>query len=203
MYYYKLIWHNNYLKLPNFIKMMQIEYSTAKTTDELDRILSLQQENLRHKKDAEEEREQGFVTVQHEFELLSMMNQITPHIIAKDGEKVIGYALAMPAHFRNEIPVLLSMFELLDNLMVNGKKLGTENFIVMGQICIEKSYRGKGIFQGLYSNYFELYKPKFKFIITEVAERNIRSLQAHLKVGFKEVHRYDEPGYETWVVLIY
>jgi GNAT superfamily N-acetyltransferase len=183
--------------------MIQIEYSTATTTDELDRILSLQKENLRHKKDAEEEQEHGFVTVQHDIELLAKMNQITPHVIAKHGDKVKGYALAMSTHFRNEIPVLHSMFELLDNLTVRGKKLGTENFLVMGQICIEKAYRGKGIFQGLYSHYFHLYRPKFTYIITEVAERNVRSLQAHLRVGFKEVYRYEEPGFETWVVLVY
>jgi GNAT superfamily N-acetyltransferase len=183
--------------------MMQIQYSAAKTTDELQQILLLQKENLRHKNDVEEEREQGFVTVQHDIELLTKMNQIAPHIIATDGDNVIGYALAMTKHFRDEIPVLHSMFVLLDDLMVEDKKLGTENFLVMGQICIDKNYRGKGIFQGLYAHYFQLYKPNYTYIITEVAERNVRSLQAHFKVGFKDVHRYDEPGFETWVVLMY
>jgi GNAT superfamily N-acetyltransferase len=182
---------------------MVIEYSTAKTNDELLQILALQQQNLRHKNSIKEEQEQGFVTVHHDIELLAKMNQIIPHVIAKDGDKVIGYALAMSKHFRNQIPALQSMFDLLDNLMIHGEKLGTENFMVMGQICIDKDYRGKGIFQGLYKYYFDLYKPNYKYIITEVAERNVRSLQAHFKVGFKEVHKYDEPGFETWVVLMY
>lgn len=182
---------------------MVIEYSTVNKNDELIQILSLQQQNLRHKNSFEEEQEQGFVTVRHDFELLKKMNEIIPHVIAKDIDKVIGYALVMSKHFRHQIPELQSMFDLLDTLIIHGKKLGTENFIVMGQICIDKDYRGKGIFQGLYKHYFDLYKPIYKYIITEVAERNVRSLQAHFKVGFKEVHRYDEPGIETWVVLIY
>jgi len=182
---------------------MLIEYSTAKTNYELDQILSLQKQNLRHKNDIDEEREQGFVAIQHDIELLSIMNQVTPHVIAKEGDDLIGYALATSKKFRNSIPVLIPMFELLDSLTIDDEKLGTENYIVMGQICIDKKYRGKGIFQGLYKHYFDLYKPKYKYIITEVAERNLRSLHAHFKVGFEEIHRYVEPDYETWVVLRY
>jgi len=182
---------------------MQIEYSTAKTIEELGQILSLQKQNLRHKNDAKEEQEQGFVTVQHSIELLTKMNQIVPHVIAKDGDKVVGYTLAMTKHFRQEIPELQSMFVLLDDLVVQDKKLGTQNFLVMGQICIDKNYRGKGIFQGLYTHYFQIYKPNYTYIITEVAERNIRSLQAHFKIGFTEIYRYEETGYETWVVFMY
>ena len=38
---------------------MQIQYSAAKTTDELQQILLLQKENFRHKNDVEEEEAGG------------------------------------------------------------------------------------------------------------------------------------------------
>jgi GNAT superfamily N-acetyltransferase len=131
------------------------------------------------------------------------MNSDAQHIIAKDGEKVVGYALAMTKRFRDKITVLKSMFDLLDGLVVNGLPLGDEKYIVMGQICVDYDYRGKGIFQGMYHKYFEVYKPVYQSIITEIAARNTRSLRAHLNIGFKEIHRYVEPGVEEWIVVKY
>jgi len=131
------------------------------------------------------------------------MNNEARHIIAKDGEIVIGYALAMTKFFQDKIPELSSMFDLLDNLEVDGLRIGDDKYIVMGQVCIDLKYRGKGIFKGMYEKYFEKYKPLYHWVITEVASRNTRSLRAHFNVGFKEIYRYDEPGIEEWVILRY
>jgi hypothetical protein len=46
---------------------------------------------------------EGFVTVMHDFDILKKMNKACAHSIAKDGNKVAGYALAMTRDFRDEI----------------------------------------------------------------------------------------------------
>ena len=182
---------------------MDAKFLTASDDNDLQQIIILQQSNLRLTKSPEIEAEQGFVTVKHELPLLKEMNEAAPHILAKDADKVVGYALGMTRSFKERVAVLRPMFELLDGLTVDGKCLGDMNYIVMGQICIDESYRGKGIFRGLYDLYFKIYKPIFGFVVTEVAARNTRSLKAHLNIGFKEMYRYDEAGFEEWIVIIY
>ena len=182
---------------------MEITFTVATTSFELNQILELQKQNLRHTQSQEIEADQGFVTVQHNIDILLDMNKEANHIIAKDGDTVVGYALAMTRAFRFKVSILTPMFDLLDNLHVDGKKIGDQDYIVMGQVCIHKDYRGRGVFKGMYSKYFEIYKPLFGWVITEIAERNNRSLKAHFNVGFKEIYRYSEPGIEEWVVVRY
>jgi GNAT superfamily N-acetyltransferase len=180
-----------------------MEFTLAKSNDDLTQILALQKINLKHANSPEVETDQGFVTVQHDMELISFMNEAAAHVIAQDNGRVIGYALAMTRAFKDKVPALRSMFDMLDDLKIENKKLGDESYIVMGQICVDKSYRGQGVFRNLYKLFFDMYKPVYRNIITEVAARNTRSLNAHLSVGFEEIYRYEEQGVEEWVVIIY
>lgn len=182
---------------------MSLIFRTAAGDEELVQIISLQGKNLRHTKSPEVEQDQGFVTVQHDLPLLRDMNTAEKHVIAMSGNTLAGYALAMVRDFKYRVPILTPMFDMLENIFADGSRVGDSNFIVMGQVCVAEEFRGQGVFQGLYRHYFELYKPKYDWVITEVAARNSRSLRAHLNVGFHEIHRYDEPGMEEWIVLRY
>ena len=186
------------------IKILNMENNfqicIASSDEELQQILSLQKINLRNVQSKPEEETEGFVTVCHTMELLRKMNEKEPHIIIKSGDKVVAYALCMVPEFRNDIPELKAMFALLDEI-VDKSGENQSNYLVMGQICIDKEYRGLGLFRKLYAYYFERFKNKYDCILTEVASRNTRSLNAHLNTGFKEIYRYTEPGIEDWVVL--
>jgi hypothetical protein len=182
---------------------MTVKICFADSDSDLRQILALQKLNLRSTRSAQEEAEQGFVTVMHDFELLKLMNTAARHVIAKDGDKVIGYALAMTRGFRHRIAALESMFTMLDKIVFGGKTFSDVPYIVMGQVCVDRDYRGKSVFREMYKLYFSTYKPLFKYIITEVAVRNTRSLNAHLHLGFEEIYRYEEPGVEEWIVLKY
>ena len=158
---------------------MNIQYLRASSDDDLRQILVLQQQNsIKAVASAEKEKE-GFVTVSHNFETIKKMNLSCPHIIAKDGDILVGYALVMLKEFRDEISVLSAMFETATLL------LGNKNFVAMGQVCIAKEYRGKGIFRGMYQFYKEELKETYDCLLTEVATKNQRSLKAHLSIGFK------------------
>jgi len=172
---------------------MNIEYTTAKTTDELLQILSLQKINLRASVTAEEMQHEGFVTVSHDLDLLTRMNTAFPHIIAKDNDKVVGYALSMVSSFKNEITVLQPMFQELEELHI-------QNYLAMGQICIAKSHRKQGLFRGLYEAMKKASYPKYEFIITEVDTTNSRSLGAHLAIGFDRICTYHSLG-QDWELI--
>ncbi|MBK9257563.1 MAG: GNAT family N-acetyltransferase [Saprospiraceae bacterium] len=183
--------------------MMEIIYKVANSNTELQEILVLQKENLRKTKSAEEEAKEGFVTVCHDLELLQEMNEKAGHVIGLHQGRVVAYALTMTKDFKNKIPVLVPMFEMIDNLVFQNQRIGDYTYLVMGQVCIEKNFRGKGIFNELYQTYFKHYKGNYDFIITEIAARNTRSLKAHLNIGFQIIHEYHETGMEDWVVVGY
>lgn len=145
--------------------------------------------------------QQGFVTVVHNLELLQLMNSLEPQFIAKHNNKVIGYALSMHASLGRDIPVLQPMFKIVTGLTYNKVELTKENYLVMGQVCIAKLYRGKGIFSKLYENMFDAMRLKYKFIITEISMNNPRSIKAHQKVGFKELLNYKDET-DHWSTVI-
>jgi ribosomal protein S18 acetylase RimI-like enzyme len=173
-----------------------ISYKTADTITELQQILSLQQQNLPKNLSEEEQKEQGFLTVEHTLGVLQKMNAIQPHIIAVSNDKVVGYALCMHKSFKKMIPVLVPMFTIIDSFLDTNV-----DYMVMGQICIDKNYRKKGIFRGLYTKMTEEVSDKYDAIITEVDALNIQSSNAHKAVGFEELTRYESGG-QQWELII-
>jgi GNAT superfamily N-acetyltransferase len=177
--------------------------ATIVTTErELDQVLQLQQKYLAGNTSKEEMQSQGFVTVQHTPEMLRQMHSLAPSIIIKDGDEVVAYALVMLRECRNLIPALIPMFDSFDRLPWRGKGLGEYRFYVMGQVCVEKAYRGKGLFDLLYLKHREIYQPQFDLLLTEVATRNKRSLRAHERVGFTTIHTYTDE-LDEWAVLLW
>lgn len=181
-----------------------IQFSTVSNVDEVNQILELQAANLPTSLTPETMANQGFVTVRHEPAVLRRMNETAPAIIAKDGGRVVGYALMMPRTFAKDVPILRPMFEMLDTLSWNGSLLrDNPRWFVMGQICVADGYRGRGIVEGLYEAMAGSYGDRFDFTVTEVAARNTRSLRAHQRVGFRTIHHYPDPATgEEWHVIV-
>ncbi|MEL6730446.1 MAG: GNAT family N-acetyltransferase, partial [Bacteroidota bacterium] len=115
---------------------------------------------------------------------------------------VIGYALVMLRTLDQEIPILQPMFREIHTIEYKGQLLADTPYFVMGQVCIAKGFRGKGLFTGLYQHMRQEMSPHFPYLVTEVAKRNPRSMRAHEKVGFQAVKEYESGG-EDWVILLW
>jgi len=177
-----------------------IQYTSVRTEKDLQQILQLQLANLPKNISAAEAKNQGFVTVHHSLEILHAMNRPHPHIIAKEANHVIGYALVMLQKFKDTIPVLKPMFHKINSLSFHDQPLSTINYFVMGQVCVDKNYRGQGVFNGLYQQMRKEMAPLFDCIITEIATRNTRSMRAHQKVGFEVISIYSTEQ-EEWAIV--
>lgn len=180
-----------------------IIYTIAQSDDDLHGILDLQKANLRVNLSDTEINSQGFVTVVHSFRELKELNDIEAHVIAKQQDKVIAYLLAMTSKSKKNIPVLVPMFEMFEQVRLGTKFIANYNFIVVGQVCVAKEYRGKGILAKAYSKYKEHFENKYDFAITEIDNANQRSLSAHKKIGFTEIHRYHSPDKTEWVIVVW
>lgn len=176
-----------------------ISYHRTKTNQELHEILDLQRINLFANISDEEKLHQGFLTLQHSFEILKKMNDACAHCVAKENGKIVGFALSMLQDFKTDIPLLVPMFTIIDEAIASKK--APSNYIAMGQICVDKNHRGKGIFRGLYTYMSVEMKGDFAAIITEVDTKNIRSSNAHKSVGFKLLENYTSNN-QLWEIII-
>jgi hypothetical protein len=156
-------------------------------------LLALQRKNHRDAVTPEEARTQGFVTVVHTEETLRAMNALLPSIVCRHDGDVIGYALSMAPACRALIPILAPMFAVLDALPLG-------RFYVMGQICVAQEHRGRGVFDLLYREHRARFRGDYDRVVTEIATRNVRSMRAHGRVGFRTVHQYRD-AVDEWAIV--
>ncbi len=180
-----------------------IDITTSKSKQELEGILLLQKANLARTLSHELIQSQGFVTVDHSFEQLESLNNFEQHVIAKDGDRVIAYLLAMTEHSRNDIPVLIPMFDSFTSVKYKGKPVCEYNYIVVGQVCVATGYRGMGILDECYTTYRRLFSGRYDFAITEIVHSNLRSLRAHKRVGFEVIHSYRDADDTEWSIVVW
>jgi hypothetical protein len=127
---------------------MSLHFKTAESYEEFVGILELQQEN--HIKNLES-LDQGFVFAEHSVEDLWKMGSFAPHVIAKDDDHVAAYILAMTVDCKDDIVMLIPMFEEFDKLEYKGTPLSSYNYLVVGQVAVGKEYRGQGVFDYCYA----------------------------------------------------
>ena len=170
------------------------------TTEELQQILQLQKENhIRHIGETDMQ-SQGFVTMRHTLGILQQMHNLAPSVIIKDSNKVVAYALTMLRECRQLMRDLEPLFTLVDVLSWNNKLLTDYRFYVMGQICVAKEYRGRGLFDELYHHHKKIYQQQFDLFLTEISTRNQRSVRAHKRVGFKTICTHRD-NLDEWDVV--
>jgi L-amino acid N-acyltransferase YncA len=179
-----------------------ITATTVKSIEELEQILSLQKKNLKQNITLQEKDSQGFVTMEFTMPMLQELHALAPDVVIKDDDKVVAYAIVLLQEGRKAYPTLEPMFVSFEKLNWKGKPLHDYKFYAMGQICIDKAYRGRGLFDMLYQKHKEIYKDQFDFIITEISTSNYRSLRAHKRVGFQTINTFRDVM-DEWDVVIW
>ena len=179
-----------------------ISITTVQSDADVQGILTLQQANLRKNVSIDVQVDQGFVTVEHDPQVLIRMNQAAPSVIAKDSDTVVGYALTMLPEFGTDVPELLPLFSLINTLTYQEKPLQDYSWYVMGQVCVGEGYRGQRVFDRMFQHHHEVYSDRYQLLITDISANNVRSLRAHARVGFETLHEFYDPIIgETWVVV--
>ena len=181
-----------------------MNYSTVGNEQDVRDIMDLQAQNHTSVVTEATRQLQGFVTVRHDFDILNRMNQAYPSVIARSEDQLAGYALMMPRSFRPHIPILEPMFQRLDHLSWRNAPLTDQQWFIMGQICVAETFRAQGILDGMYRHLRKVWESEFNFVITEISERNPRSMRAHERVGFETLYAYTNPGTgEDWRVVVW
>jgi GNAT superfamily N-acetyltransferase len=180
--------------------IVPFEISLVSRPEQLAGIVELQRENLEPALSRADAASQGFVTLVHSLPVLQRLHAFAPSVIACAGPRLVGYALVMLREARQDVPLLEPLFQLLEGLHFRGVPLAQRRYYLMGQVCVARDYRGRGVFDALYAVHRQQYAGQFDCLVTEVATRNPRSLRAHARVGFETIERYRD-AQEEWAVL--
>jgi ribosomal protein S18 acetylase RimI-like enzyme len=184
------------------IENMEIIFDIASTDQHFEQILQLQRENLFSAISAERQPQQGFVFAEHNLPLLKRFAEELPQVIALSNDQVVGYNLGMPVSMRNEIASLVPMFDEFDRCEYKGKPLASYRYMVGGQVCVHKDFRGHGLLSKLYQETKNRLPSGYQLCVTEVAARNAAGINAHQKMGFEVVSAYHD-GKELWKIVIW
>tara|TARA_B100000963_G_scaffold349578_1_gene358805 strand:- start:22 stop:582 length:561 start_codon:yes stop_codon:yes gene_type:complete len=175
--------------------MIPIKIKLASTESELIEIKNLQRTNLKGNLSESEKKSEGFLTAEYSLSFLKKINQDSPAIIVKN-DKVVGYALAVSKKIGKQNELLNHLINEFDNQKYKDINLANENYIVVGQLCLDKSIRGMGYVEKMYSEFKKTYK-KYSYCITAVDLKNKRSIAIHKKCGFVSIGKLmlnDNPG---------
>jgi len=179
--------------------MIQIKCVTKDS--ELEAIQALQRANLRRHLSEPEAANEGFLIAEYSLDFLRRMHENHPSVIAVDGDQLAGYALVTTKAARDGHPLLNDLCNQIDQLTYNNRPLKGASYVLVGQLCVEKCHRGKGLVQQMYGLFRESLQRDYDYGITDVARANQRSLQAHLKTGFRVIHTIQFEGLEWDVIL--
>lgn len=183
---------------------MPITLDTARTDDDFTQILALQRQYSLYggaaTADADTLAREGFVYARHDLRLLRAFAAELPQVVAREGARVVGYTLAMPPSLREALPELVPMFEQFDRMRYQGAPIAAQRYVVGGQVCVDRDYRGLGLMRMLYFGMRDRLPNGYSACVTEVSARNAVSLRAHLAMGFQQVGRYQDAK-DSWLVI--
>ena len=124
----------------------------------------------------------GFVTTNFTPEQLHALVEKERGItVAKDDGRIIAYAMAASWQFWSEWPLFAYMIEKLGENSYNGLSLSVENSYQYGPICVDRQYRGSGVFQKVFYASLDSMAGRYPVMVTFINRINHRSYAAHTK----------------------
>jgi L-amino acid N-acyltransferase YncA len=179
-----------------------VSIKLAQEVSELEGILALQRRNLKRCLSESEAEEQGFLIAEYDLVYLQQMQAQRPSVVAVDDGRVVGYALVVTQEVRKGLPFISDLFDEIDRISYRGALLAGTDYVVVGQLCVDKDYRGQGLVDRLYGCFRASLDDRYHCGVTDIARANRRSLKAHQKVGFEVIHAIEYEGL-TWDVVLW
>jgi GNAT superfamily N-acetyltransferase len=170
---------------------------------DLEAIKAIQTENLKRNISSEESANQGYVTAEYTIEFLQELHSLQPTVVGRElaTSEVCGYAIAVHPAIRGKHALLDALFDDIDTVSYDGRDLRDAKYILCGQLCVKKGYRGQGLSTKMYEYFRAMLSNSYDSLITEVPTNNVPSLKAHEKLGFRCVKTTEFNGVEFQIIL--
>jgi predicted GNAT superfamily acetyltransferase len=145
------------------------------TRDDVIGILDLQEQNLLGRG--------GLLSVRLPDAFIEAALEDLPQIVARRDGKIVAYLLAGSRGLHAQTPIIQAMFRAYP---------GSHDAYVYGPICVAESERGHGLATALFAELRG--RLPGRECIAFVRRDNAASLQAHLKMGMKDVASFEHDG---------
>jgi ribosomal protein S18 acetylase RimI-like enzyme len=170
--------------------------------NDYEQIILLNELNNIEKVDKDLWASEGFLSLKFSNEQLDLFRGPFKHVVAKVNDKIIGYALVLLKENKFASPFFDPMFDIINSTDMEGKLLKDINYFVMAQICVDKQFRGIGVFKALYYTLADQMGSSFEKVIIEVSPNNIKSMFAHQNIGFEVINTVkNKEGVVDWNVM--
>jgi len=171
--------------------MVSFVVRRAKASD-YDQIVDLQLRNMGDNL-TEEQRRDGFLSGYFDAEMLAAANENLAVVVCADGDRIAGFVCLTTPRFTRQNEVATAMMEKLKEETIFGKQFDEWNACLYGPVCIEREYRGVGLFERLYKG-LPQFSEQCNLLVCLVAVGNQRSIAAHSKVGMTIVSEFEWSG---------
>lgn len=160
--------------------------------NDLPGILSLQDRYL-YRNMNDRERKKGFVTTPFTTAQLEDILQQNGIFIAENEDKIIvAYAFAGSWKYFEQWKIFNFMVSRFPTLSFHESPITTENSFQYGPVCIEESYRGKGLLNQLFEEMRMEFVKKYPISITFINKVNVVSEKAHTKkLGWEKIDEFE------------
>lgn len=170
-----------------------MEFRRAKPED-IPAILDVQAANFVGNLD-DVERRDGFLSVEFTRRQLDEIASQVGIIIAVSEGRLAGYLCASCCEFNRPFPLLAAMMRRFDAIDHRGRILAASRVFIYGPVCIDRSYRGRGILRGLYETLQQEVVGRYDIGVAFVADDNPHSLRVHVDgLGMAHVGEFTFSG---------
>ncbi|NVK25446.1 MAG: GNAT family acetyltransferase [Gammaproteobacteria bacterium] len=157
---------------------MAFDYRIA-TLDDIPQILQL---HYRYQVDSisEEDKADGFITTAFtEAQLTELIEQEQGLFIGEQDQQIVAYAMAASWQFWSRWPMFAHMIKDLESNTYQGFTLTVDNSYQYGPVCVDKSFRGQGVFEGVFEFALKSMAKRYPVLVTFINKINPRSFAAH------------------------
>lgn len=163
--------------------------SRAAIATDISGIEALQERYL-HRSLTPEERKSGFVTTPFTQEQIEDRIANKGLFVTEDKGEIVAYVYAGRWEFFEQWPIFPYMTSRFPYLKYKNYKLTTFDTFQYGPVCVDKKYRGKGVFNQTFEAMRLEWLKEFELSITFINAINDVSVKAHDKLGWKLIDRF-------------
>lgn len=170
------------------------------TGSDFESILALQEANL-HENLTEMQRADGFLSVRFTRDQFAEMNAGATVTVAEENNRIAGYACTSAQEFNVGFPLLAAMLGALPGLTCLGRSLDSPRSCVYGPVCVDRAFRGQGVFRGLIDQLKKELAGRYDCAVAFIAKDNARSLGAHVDgLGMSLAGEFEHAGKAYWII---
>lgn len=167
---------------------------------DLPSLLELQESNLFENLPMEQHKD-GFLSARFAVEQFAQMNREAAVVVAEDDGRIVGYACSAGVDFSRQFPILDAMITTFGRLTYLGTTLIDARVCIYGPVCVDRSFRGRGVLRGLISGLKAELAGQFDVAAAFISKVNSRSLGAHVDgLGMTVLGDYAFEAGRYWIV---